>query len=126
MVQVSTKCVDTQPSALRKKRIALLVPNPCSPDNRVIKLAHLLALDGHDVRVYCRARKGLPMLETIDGVTYVRRELSPLGFAADIWWRFLGPIFAPVLGPGAGLRMNARSRARARANNRKQIRELDL
>jgi hypothetical protein len=105
----------------RKKRVALLVPNPCNPDNRVIKLAHLLALDGHDVRVYCRARKGLPMLETINGVTYVRRELSPLSFAAACWRRLAERL--PL--PSIRRRTCAKELAKARAANREEICEIE-
>lgn len=105
----------------RKKRVALLVPNPCSPDNRVIKLAHLLAREGHDVRVYCRSRKGLPMLETINGVTYVRQDLSPMSFAASCWRRLADRL--PVLAWRRHL--SAKHLTQARKANREHIRKLD-
>lgn len=63
-----------------KKRIAMLVSNPCSPDYRVIKQAESLARAGYEVRVFCTWKPGLgiPTYEMVNGVTYVRREWNPL------------------------------------------------
>lgn len=60
----------------RKKRVAMVVPNTCDPDYRVIKEAETLAAAGMDVRIYCiwKPGTGLPMREVLNGVTYIRRE----------------------------------------------------
>ena len=60
------------------KRVAMIVSNPCDPDYRVIKEAESLAMAGYEVRVYCtwRPKLGIPVKETINGVTYVRYEES--------------------------------------------------
>ena len=59
----------------RRRRIAVLVPNPCDPDYRVIKQAEFFAGLGHDVRIFCQHKDGLAIEETINGVTYIRRDL---------------------------------------------------
>ena len=46
-------------------RIAMIVGNPCSPDYRVIKEAEALAGLGHEVRVFCVAKVGVPDLESM-------------------------------------------------------------
>lgn len=58
------------------KRIAMIVPNICNPDYRVVKQAESLAAAGYDVRVYCiwRRMPNLPIKEVVNGVTYIRRE----------------------------------------------------
>ena len=65
---------------MTKKKIAMLVSNPCNPDYRVVKQAESLAAAGYEVRVFCVWRRGIgvPVYEEINGVTYVRREWSPL------------------------------------------------
>jgi hypothetical protein len=65
---------------MEKRKIAMLVSNPCNPDYRVVKQAESLAAVGYEVRIFCVWRRGigLPTYETINGVTYVRREWSPL------------------------------------------------
>lgn len=56
-------------------KIAILVPNACNPDYRVIKQAELFAASGHEVRVFCRHKRGLPRSEHLNGVNYVRRSI---------------------------------------------------
>lgn len=68
------------------------MPNPCNPDYRVIKHAELFAKDGHEVRIYCRWAYGLPECEIVNGVTYIRKPITIIGFAIDIicklmFWR---------------------------------------
>lgn len=60
----------------RKKRVAMVVPNMCDPDYRVIKEAETLAAAGMEVRIYCiwKPGVGLPVREVLNGVTYIRRE----------------------------------------------------
>lgn len=58
-----------------RKKVAILVPNPCDPDFRVIKQAEFFAAHGAEVRVFCRARAGSPRVETVNNVTYVRRPM---------------------------------------------------
>ena len=53
-------------------RIAMIVGNPCNPDNRVIKEAEALAANGHTVQVFCTARARVPSEETRNGVSYAR------------------------------------------------------
>ena len=58
----------------------MMVSNPCNPDYRVVKEAESLAAAGYEVRVFCtwKPKLGLPMRETINGVTYERYEWNPL------------------------------------------------
>ncbi len=58
-----------------RKKVAILVPNACDPDYRVIKQAEVFAAAGAEVRVFCRAKTGVPAIETINHVTYVRRPM---------------------------------------------------
>lgn len=62
----------------RALRIAMVVPNPCNPDYRVVKQAETLAVMGHQVRVFCTRPTGsdLPDLETINSVEYRRIDWS--------------------------------------------------
>ena len=53
-------------------RIAMIVGNPCNPDNRVIKEAEALAANGHIVRIFCTAKEGLPERTTRNSVGYTR------------------------------------------------------
>lgn len=57
-------------------RIAMIVGNPCNPDYRVTKEAEALAGLGHEVRVFCRAKEGVPDFTTINLVTYQRLPLG--------------------------------------------------
>lgn len=59
----------------------MIVPNICNPDYRVVKQAESLASAGYDVRLYCiwKPRMGIPVVETFNGVTYIRREWNVLG-----------------------------------------------
>jgi hypothetical protein len=59
-----------------KGKVAILVPNICNPDYRVIKQAEEFFNCGYEVRIYCRRNSDLPFLEEINGVTYIRRNLS--------------------------------------------------
>ena len=54
----------------------MIVGNPCNPDYRVIKEAEALAEIGHEVRVFCAAKEGVPDFATVNGVTYQRLALS--------------------------------------------------
>ena len=60
----------------KKKRIAMVVPNLCNPDYRVVKQAETLAAAGYEVRVFCTWKAGTdaPLIEEFNDVTYVRRE----------------------------------------------------
>ena len=60
-----------------KSRIAVMVPNQCNPDYRVIKQAEYFAQLGHDVRIFCQKNDDTPFEEVINGVTYCRRPLKP-------------------------------------------------
>jgi hypothetical protein len=66
------------------KKIAILLPNPCNPDYRVIKHAEYFARNGYEVRVYCRWTEGLPHEQVINDVTYIRRCITAKGFAFSI------------------------------------------
>lgn len=59
------------------KKIAILVPNPCNPDYRIIKYAELFKKNGHDVRVYCGRSGALPEQESINGIVYIRKYIAP-------------------------------------------------
>lgn len=73
-------------------RVAMVVPNPCDPDFRVVKQAQSLSKAGYQVRVYCTqpATQKLPDLEIINGVEYRRIEWSPRAFLTPRWFRSLG------------------------------------
>lgn len=62
------------------RKIAILLPNPCNPDYRVIKHAEFFARNGYDVRVYCRWADGLPFKQVINNVTYIRRPITGKSF----------------------------------------------
>lgn len=70
-------------------RIAMVVPNPCNPDYRVVKQAETLAAAGHQVRIFCTRPTGseLPDIETINTVEYRRLDWS-VRSAADGLFRF--------------------------------------
>lgn len=74
---------------MTRKKIAMLVSNPCSPDYRVNKQAESLAAAGYEVRVFCTWKPGIgiPTQEVINGVTYVRREWNPVKLLRQ---RYLG------------------------------------
>lgn len=57
-----------------RPRVAVVVPNPCDPDYRVVKQAEYLARQGYEVRVFCTQAKGVPSFEEFNGVTYQRVE----------------------------------------------------
>lgn len=110
------------------KKVAILVPNPCDPDFRVIKQAEFFAKLGAEVRVFCRAKAGLPSVEMVNGVTYVRRSMvsARLVFVLHEFiaksLRSIVAILAP-LKIGAG-REEDLSLAEARARNRAIIDQL--
>lgn len=70
------------------KRVAMIVPNPCSPDFRVMKQAETLAKAGYEVRVYCTWKRGLgvPKIETINGVEYYRKEWNVMHILRQIFF----------------------------------------
>lgn len=78
------------------KKIAMLVSNPCDPDYRVHKEAESLVQAGFEVRVYCtwRPKLGIPVFETLNGVTYVRYEWNVLKVLRQ---KFLGEPPNPYL-----------------------------
>lgn len=59
-------------------RIAMVVPNPCNPDYRVVKQAETLAAAGHILVLFCTRPVGsnLPDQEVINGVEYRRLDWS--------------------------------------------------
>lgn len=65
---------------VKGKKIAILLPNPCNPDYRVIKHAEFFAHNGYEVRVYCRWAKGLPHEQVINNVIYIRRPITTKSF----------------------------------------------
>lgn len=62
------------------KKVAIVVPNPCNPDYRVVKQAETLAGAGYEVRIFCTNTPAgdLPDWEEINGVAYVRCPWSAL------------------------------------------------
>lgn len=84
---------------MEKKRIAMLVSNPCNPDYRVVKQAESLAAAGYEVRVFCTWKPllGIPTQETINNVTYVRREWNPLKLLRQRWFGEQEYSFIPKL-----------------------------
>lgn len=70
-------------------RIAMVVPNPCNPDYRVVKQAETLAAAGHEVCVFCTRPVGsdLPDSETLNDVKYRRIDWS-VRAAADNFLKF--------------------------------------
>jgi len=62
----------TEPQQKFSERIAILVPNACAPDPRVMKQAKHLVLAGFEVKVFCVHKAGLAFHETRDGVIYER------------------------------------------------------
>ena len=70
-------------------RVAMVVPNPCDPDYRVVKQAQTLAAAGYRVKVFCTqpAESTLPVSETINGVDYERIPWSPRAMITPRWLR---------------------------------------
>lgn len=81
-------------------RIAMVVPNPCDPDYRVVKQAETLAGAGHRVCVFCTRPTGsdLPDEEVINAVTYRRLDWSTRT-AANGFLRFHGRQLSAKLKP---------------------------
>lgn len=67
---------EIEQNQVKRKRIAILLPNPCNPDFRVIKQAETYAKAGHDVRIYCRGGTETPEVEKVNGVIYVRQAIT--------------------------------------------------
>ncbi|GLP87863.1 hypothetical protein [Tritonibacter mobilis] len=63
-----------------KKRVVMLVSNPCNPDYRVTKEAESLARAGYEVCILAtwKPKLGIPIQEEINGVTYLRFEWNVL------------------------------------------------
>lgn len=57
---------------MEPKKIAIVVPNPCNPDYRVIRQAETLARAGHEVRLYATKNAHTPPYEEFNGVKYIR------------------------------------------------------
>lgn len=55
------------------RRIAIVVPNPCNPDYRVIKQAESLARAGYEVTIFAVKKPDTPSWEELAGVRYLRR-----------------------------------------------------
>lgn len=72
------------------RRVAMVVPNPCDPDFRVVKEAQSLAGAGYEVTLFATRPKGstLPDTEVMNGVTYRRCDWSAraaaLALCADL------------------------------------------
>ena len=60
-------------------RVAIIVPNPCNPDFRVVKQAETIQRAGHTVKVFCAVLKvtDCPDREVVCGVEYLRRAWAP-------------------------------------------------
>ena len=73
------------------RRVAMVVPNPCDPDFRVVKEAQTLASAGYDVTLFATRSKGsdLPDTEEMSGVRYKRCDwnarAAALALGADIF-----------------------------------------
>lgn len=80
----------TENSQISGNKIAILLPNPCNPDYRVIKHAEFFARNGYEVRVYCRWAEGLPYKQVINDVTYIRRPITAKRFV----FAFIKSLFA--------------------------------
>lgn len=88
-----------RPQEKPRKRVAMLVSNPCSPDFRVNKQAEALAQAGYEVRVFCTWKPGLgiPIYEVINDVTYVRREWNPMKLLRMMYMREPEYPFLPAM-----------------------------
>ncbi|MDQ7019102.1 MAG: hypothetical protein Q9M33_08040 [Robiginitomaculum sp.] len=70
---------------MKPKKIAIVVPNPCNPDYRVIKQAETFAKQGHEVRIYATKSPVTPSYEEFNGVAYLRDRWNiVLGFVSWI------------------------------------------
>ena len=67
--------IDREIAKKKRKKIAILLPNPCNPDYRIIKYAELFNRDGHEVVVFCRSAPNLPAIENLNGVQYRRKNI---------------------------------------------------
>ena len=70
---------------MKPKKIAIVVPNPCNPDYRVIRQAETLARQGHEVRIFATRNLTTPAYEEFNGVAYLRERWNiVVGFIAWI------------------------------------------
>ncbi len=78
--------VITEPN---KKKVAMIVSNPCNPDYRVIKQAESLAKNGYEVRIYAlkKAAHNVPTHEKINGVVYFRATWNASEFIQRLFMR---------------------------------------
>jgi glycosyltransferase involved in cell wall biosynthesis len=87
--------------ASSRTRIAVIVPNVCDPDYRVVKQAETLARNGYEVRVFCGVLQptGAPVSETLAGVQYERRAWQAGHTLKCMFWSFFPftgrPKYAP-------------------------------
>ncbi len=64
-------------TAVPKKRIAVLVSNPCTSDARVIKMVEVARAAGYEVHVFATTGANAKPWEVVDGVTYHRLDWKP-------------------------------------------------
>lgn len=82
-------------------KIAVIVPNVCDPDYRVVKQAETLARNGYEVRVFCGVLQPTeaPVSETLAGVRYERRAWQAGHTLKCMVWSYLPftgrPKYAP-------------------------------
>lgn len=76
-------------------RVAMVVPNPCNPDYRVVKQAETLVAAGHQVCIFCTRPVGsdLPQEEVINDVEYRRLDWSVRTAANGIFKFYARQIF---------------------------------
>lgn len=86
MAKKNSNATPLKPGVKRKK-IAIVVPNPCNPDYRVIRQAESLAREGHEVRLYATKNAVTPSYEEFNGVKYIR---STWNIARDYALYFTG------------------------------------
>ncbi|MGH1354033.1 MAG: glycosyltransferase [Thalassovita sp.] len=74
------------------RRVAMVVPNPCDPDFRVVKEAQSVAAAGYDVTLFATRARGsdLPDTEHLNGVTYVRCDWHARAAARGLGKQMLG------------------------------------
>lgn len=75
------------------RHVAMVVPNPCDPDFRVVKEAQTLAAAGYEVTLFATRPRGsdLPDTEQLNGVTYKRCNWDARSAA-----RALGRLVLPI------------------------------
>lgn len=84
-----------------RPKVAVIVPNVCDPDYRVVKQAETLARNGYEVRVFCGVLQATeaPVSETLAGVRYERRAWQAGHTLKCMVWSYLPftgrPKYAP-------------------------------